>query len=114
MSDQLTPAEIAAIKAFPKRRIQRVPQGVSGETPWVWDEKSGGLRDPSGVKWTPWGTRKRQLSPSNGQIVSMWRGGETASAIATKLGLSRDAVKTRIKKMRAKGVVLPMRKMDLG
>jgi DNA-binding NarL/FixJ family response regulator len=110
MSDVLSPAEIAAIRAFPKRRVQCVPRGVSGIQSWVWDEKSGSIRDPSNKKWTPWGSRKHSLSPSNAQIVSLWRAGETAAAIATKLGLSRDAVKTRIKVMRAKGVVLPHRK----
>ena len=51
MADTLTPQERAAIAAFPEARVQRVPQGVSGEAQpqYVYDPAatgrvSGGLR----------------------------------------------------------------------
>jgi hypothetical protein len=125
MPDALSPAEIAAIQAFPKRRIQRVPQGVSGQASWVWDEASKSIRDPSGQRWTPWGVKKPRTPPPpttpkkpsrqlrapdiNERIVAMWNDGMGGRAIAVEIGISQHAVNQRIEKMRKAGVDIPRR-----
>jgi hypothetical protein len=125
MPDALSPDEIAAIRAFPKRRIQRIPRGVSGLTSLAWDEASGSIRDPSGLRWTPWGVKKPKTPPPpttpkkpsrqlrapdiNGRILAMWNEGVSGRAIAAEIGISRHAVDQRIEKMRKAGASIPRR-----
>jgi DNA-binding NarL/FixJ family response regulator len=111
MPDALSLAERDAIDAFPDVRIQRIPRGASGLTPWLWSPKHGTIKDTSGKHWTPWGAKKHRLTASNGEVVSLWRAGLTDTEIGARLGISREAVKKRIRVMRRKGVDLPVRKV---
>lgn len=121
MPDVLTPEERAAIAAFPAGRIQRIPRGVSGLQAWVWDEKSERIVDPNGLKWTPWGVKKRKTPKPpkkglreknreiNASIDAMWRDGAKSADIAAVFGISAPAVLQRVSKMRARGLDLPRR-----
>lgn len=95
--DGLTAEERAAIEAFPKERIQRIPQGVYATGQMAWDPHTGTIRykDPTEAK-REFSGRGRKPDPKvmerRERVAALARAGRTGQQIADELGIPLQMV----------------------
>lgn len=115
MPDILTPAERRLIDAYPKRKIKRIPAGVTGEEACRWD----GATLRGGDSWAKQITGQFAAYKRRGNVASNFKrasagrarreklravySGQTAGVLAQMFGVSDTTINSDLKRLRMDG-----------
>ena len=115
----ITPEERAAIDAFPANRIQYIPTGKSYHDGYVWSEDENKLVLVNPAQQPNWnrnnykpqrtGPREETLARRE-EIAEMLLAGAFSEDMADRFGLTVDAIRRELAKLRREGRDLPLMK----